>query len=180
MRFAKKLLHNFEYFLIDKESTVSRQEIYRLWYDVYSREMNRNLTYADHTNETLIDKLEPHSHIVIATNRSKIVGTFRINLPEDCDLGYYNELYQLESFKSSEIAIGTRYMVLPNYRGNYISQELMVSAIKFLKNIGRKQLIIDCNLPVYNLFKKMDFKEYLEEKNSHEFGQVKIMKYEIL
>lgn len=179
MLLAKKTQHNFEYFLLNKESSDSREEIYRLWYDIYSKEMKRNLKYANHIDKTLIDTLEPHSHIVIAANKNKIIGTFRINLPEDCDLGYYNELYQLESFRPHEIAIGTRYMVSPDYRGNYISQGLMMSAIRFLANIGKKYLIIDCNSPIHNLFKKMGFNEYLEERYSHEFGTVRIMKYRI-
>jgi predicted GNAT family N-acyltransferase len=179
MFIANKISYDFEYFLIDKKSTKSRHEVYRLWYNVYFKEMKRNLKYADHINKVLIDPLEPHSHIILAKHYNKLVGTFRINLPEDCELDYYNDLYQLKDFKNNEIAIGTRYMILPDYRGNYISHELMNSAIQVLKDMGKKLLIIDCNPPVYNLFKKLGFTSYLEEKTSHEFGKVHIMKYEI-
>lgn len=175
----RKLELDYEYFYINKNSTMSRKVFYKLWYDIYYKEMKRKLEYIDHFNQTLIDDLEPYSYLIFSKNNKEIVGTFRINLPEDSNLGYYQEFYQLNNFTVSEVAIGTRFMVSPTHRGNYISHKLISTAINLLREMGKKILIIDCNTSVYKLFIKLGFTDYLGIKISKEFGNVNIMKYEI-
>ncbi len=180
MQLATVISNSYEYHLIEKPQTNSREGIYRLWYDVYCVEMNRNLDYADHENKTITDDLEPHSYIFAAKDlNNNVIGSIRINFPEDGYPAYYDDLYELNTFNPGDVGFATRYMVHSNYRGNYISHELMMEATSLLKRKGKKYLIIDCNPPVYKLFEKLGFVDYLGEKNSKEYGLVKIMKLDI-
>lgn len=180
MQLARNMLSKFDYYLIEKGRTEDRLGVYKLWYEVYCKEMKRDLDFADHNNMTLVDRLEPHSYLLTAKGvNGDIVGSIRINFPEDEYVSYYKELYELCNFKHGEVGFATRYMVHSNYRGNYISHELMDSAIGFLEKRNKKVLIVDCSPPVYKLFDKLGFTDYLGEKYSERYGKVKIMKFDI-
>lgn len=169
----------FDCFLIEKNCLEGRREVYNLWYEVYYKEMGRNTQYANHQDKVITDALEPHSYIIIAKTRNTIIGSFRINFPEDGEISYYDDFYTLTNFKSNSIGIGTRYMVHPNFRGNYVSHLLVDHSIDFLRQLGKKSLIIDCNPPVYKLFEKQGFTDYLGEKESKEYGKVRIMRFDL-
>ncbi len=169
-----------QYSVLSSNLIKHRVEIYKLWYDVYCTEMCRDLYRADHINKILFDELEPHSEIIIAKVGYKIIGTLRLNIPEQGAISYYDDFYELNRFDKSIVGIGTKYMVHPDYRGNNISHALMRYAVDHLRSIGKKYLIIDCSPRVYKLFDKLGFFQYLAEKNCTNYGRVKVMKYEIL
>lgn len=172
-------VNDIQYEVIDKKVKENRSDIYNLWYNVYCREMGRNILYADHKNCQITDSLEPHSYIIVAKIHNIVIGSFRINLPEDGDVSYYNELYNLDAIDKRTIGIGTRYMVLSPYRGLYISQYMMAEAFRLLSEKDKKTLIIDCSPAVFKLFEKMGFADLLEERRITEYGSVRIMKYDI-
>jgi predicted GNAT family N-acyltransferase len=170
---------SFYYQTIKKNSMDGREEVYNLWYQIYYLEMGRNLQYVNHKKQQIMDSLEPHSYIFTARMHNRIVGSFRINFPEDGNLSYYKDFYELENLNSQEISIGTRYMVDRDYRGLYISWYLIDEAMKFLSLMNKKTLIIDCSPPVYEHFEKLGFTDLVGEKQSPEYGCVRIMKYDI-
>ena len=171
--------HSIELSQLGNNTLSQRNEVYKLWYEIYYQEMGRNSQYADHINKLIKDELEPHSHIFMAKINGITVGTFRVNLPEDGGLSYYQKLYRLDDSKKNQIAIGTKYMVHSKYRGNYISHMLMSQAVEFLHDSEKTQLIIDCNPCVYKLFKNMGFTDYLNEVIHREYGKVSVMEFNI-
>ena len=166
--------------MIEKSNNYSRDSVYDLWYQVYFMEMGRNAHYANHKRKQITDALEPHSYIFTAEIYNTVIGSLRVNFPEDGNISYYKDLYELDTLQVKSVGIGTRYMVDKAYRGLYISYHLIDQAIRFLSKMNKKMLIIDCSPPVYGHFEKLGFTDLLGERKSAEYGRVRIMKYDIV
>ena len=56
---------------VEKFNSKNRNDIYKLWYDIYYIEMNRNHKYVCHNKKTIIDELEDSSTILVLKNSNK-------------------------------------------------------------------------------------------------------------
>ena len=164
---------------VEKFNSKNRNDIYKLWYDIYYIEMNRNHKYVCHNKKTIIDELEDSSTILVLKNSNKqIIGTSRINTPYD-NLYEYVDFYKLKHFEKNKVAIVTKFMIEREYRKNQTSYILALSTVEYCKQNNIEWIIMDCSPRLYDFFEKLGFKEYLGIKYSEEYGEVKIMKFNV-
>lgn len=164
---------------VEKFNSKNRNDIYKLWYDIYYIEMNRNHKYVCHNKKTIIDELEDSSTILVLKNSNKqIIGTSRINTPYD-NLYEYFDFYKLNHFEKNKVAIVTKFMIEREYRKNQTSYILALSTVEYCKQNNIEWIIMDCSPRLYDFFEKLGFKEYLGIKYSEEYGKVKIMKFNV-
>lgn len=155
-----------------------RQAVYELWYSIYYVEMQRNASYADHINKTIIDTLEPHSDILIVLENGKLVGSSRINYCYHEDLGYYNRFYQLDQFDPYSTVIVTRFMLEKHLRSSQASYQLASATVEFCKKNKKNMIVMDCSPRLYKFFEKLGFVNHIGIVTSPEYGEVSILKYE--
>ena len=164
---------------VEKFNSKNRNDIYKLWYDIYYIEMNRNHKYVCHNKKTIIDELEDSSTILVLKNSNKqIISTSRINTPYD-NLYEYFDFYKLNHFEKNKVAIVTKFMIEREYRKNQTSYILALSTVEYCKQNNIEWIIMDCSPRLYDFFEKLGFKEYLGIKYSEEYGEVKIMKFNV-
>ncbi len=151
---------------VEKFNSKNRNDIYKLWYDIYYIEMNRNHKYVCHNKKTIIDELEDSSTILVLKNSNKqIIGTSRINTPYD-NLYEYFDFYKLNHFEKNKVAIVTKFMIEREYRKNQTSYILALSTVEYCKQNNIEWIIMDCSPRLYDFFEKLGFKEYLGIKYS--------------
>jgi predicted GNAT family N-acyltransferase len=167
---------NFIFTLCDKKE---RLKVYKLWYDVYFREMNRNSEYANHADELILDDLEPNSDIILLKNEGRIIGTSRISRPSTTDLSYYHDLYQLHEFHENNICIVTRYMIYKEYRKRDLGYALALATIEYCHKFNIQWIVMDCSPNLYGYFEKLGFDSHLGVVHHPEYGEVKIMKFDV-
>lgn len=169
--------HKIKYLLIPPGLMAHRQSAYRLWFNVYAREMRRNLSYADCDRKEISDRLEPKSWIFLAHHQNRAVGTFRVSFWHQQSLGTYCDLYSLSRSEKRGIAIGTRLMVDKSYRNSGIARRMILNAVSMIENIGNMRLIVDCNPPVNKLFVNLGFERFQSRAISPEYGEVELLNY---
>lgn len=172
---------SIKFHLCDKSD---REEIYQLWYKIYFEEMGRNQLYANHELKQISDDIEHNSIIIIAKDENKIVGTSRVHIYPDVigEIEYYENLYKLSDFSkknSGKIAIVTRYMVDKDYRKFGLGFSLALATVNFCIKNDIRWIIMDCSPNLYDYFEKIGFSEYLGVLNHKEYGEVKIMKFDV-
>jgi hypothetical protein len=127
---------------VEKFNSKNRNDIYKLWYDIYYIEMNRNHKYVCHNKKTIIDELEDSSTILVLKNSNKqIIGTSRINTPYD-NLYEYFDFYKLNHFEKNKVAIVTKFMIEREYRKNQTSYILALSTVEYCKQNNIEWIII--------------------------------------
>ena len=70
-------------------------------------------------------------------------------------------------------------MIEREYRKNQTSYILALSTVEYCKQNNIEWIIMDCSPRLYDFFEKLGFKEYLGIKYSEEYGEIKIMKFNV-
>lgn len=161
-----------------------KEDVYRLWYQIYFEEMGRNSLYANHDLKQICDDMEKNSIIILAKDGNNLVGTSRIHIYPDnaSEIPYYEDLYKLENFfneKFEKIAIVTRYMVDKVYRKLGLGFSLALATVNYCIKNNIRWIIMDCSPNLYDYFEKIGFSEYLGILHHKEYGEVKIMYFDV-
>jgi len=103
----------------------------RLRYAVYVEEMGRYRSRADHGSRRLAEPEDEHSLVFFARDGDQVVGTTRLTWGGDGFSDRQIEHYSLKPFlaeiPAERMAVGERGMVLPQYRGSGVYDELMAA-----------------------------------------------------
>jgi hypothetical protein len=155
-----------------------KNKIYQFWYDVYYCEMGRNRKYVNFNKKILIDEFEPNSDCLYVENNNTIIATSRI-ITNDIFLGYYYNFYALDLFSKESYCVVTKYMIDQSNRNGSLGYILALATVEYCKKRGIKWIIIDCSPIRYDYFAKLGFEEHLGLAYSPEYGEVKIMKFDV-
>jgi len=155
-----------------------KDKIYRFWYDVYYREMGRNRKYVNLDKKMLIDEFEPNSDCLYVENDNAIVGTSRI-ITNNMFVGYYYDFYKLDWFGQDSYCVVTKYMVDQSNRSGILGYILALATVEYCRRKGIRWIVIDCSPIRYDYFAKLGFEEHLGLAHSPEYGEVKIMKFDV-
>jgi hypothetical protein len=142
-------------------------------YRIYVEEIGRFQKYADHIEKTVHEPLDSHAHILMAEEGANVVGTVRVNLGKEGDLGIYEELYRLRELGSlfpNRVSITTKLMVAPEYRHTPLAIELALACYKYATDADADA--IDCNPPLKPFFAKLGYRQIFDPINHPEYGQV--------
>jgi len=160
-------------------SRADREAVYRFRYRVYVEEMGRQQTYADHDAKTICEPLDEFGALVVARDpNGRVVGSVRINQANDPHIGYYRDLYQMDSFAPHyphKVWVVTKLMVNQSLRSVSHVAIALAKACALMNYVApNKFTLIDCNDYLVPYFERMGFCEY--GKACHpEFGDVCLM-----
>lgn len=156
-------------------TTAELEQVYQFRYKIYVDEMGRKQTYADHRRKTIIEPLDKTGYIFGAFENGEVVGTFRVNLAKESDLGYYVELYRMPSVGESypnHTSIITKLIVDQNHRFGKLTTRLCQAAYIFGMEHEIKFNFIDCNEPLVGFFMAFGYEVYTANVIHPEYGEV--------
>jgi 7-keto-8-aminopelargonate synthetase-like enzyme len=120
-------------------SVVTSEEqdlVYRFRYAVYVEEKRRNIASADHERRLINDSLDTSARIIAAFDSSgKVVGSLRVNLLRESNVGPFRERYQLGQLSSGEAAsasVSTRYVISRDHRNGALAIRMVRHACQVL------------------------------------------------
>lgn len=157
------------------KTTAELEQVYQFRYNIYVEEMGRKQIYADHQRKTVIEPLDKTGYIFGAFENGEVIGTFRVNLAKESDLGYYVELYQMPSVGESypnHTSIITKLLVANNYRCGRLATRLCQAAHIFGMEKKLKFNFIDCNQHLVKFFKFIGYELYTANVIHPEYGEV--------
>lgn len=140
--------------------------------------MGRNRKYVNFNKKMLIDEFEPNSDCLYVEKNNAIIATSRI-ITNHMFLGYYYNFYALDLFNQESYCVVTKYMVDNSNRNGSLGYILALATVEYCKKRGIKWIIIDCSPIRYDYFAKLGFEEHLGLTYSPEYGEVKIMKFDV-
>lgn len=170
-------LSNINIFKIKSESDLILTG--RLRYQATVEEMGLDMKHADHGMRTVIEPLDHFGHIFVAWNENgEAIGTVRINIIAEGDIGHYYDLYDVERIYSEKsatrVSVTTRMVVDKRYRGTRLSLMLSQAAYGFYLENNIEYDVIDCRHRLVPFFQKLGFVEHVKSLTHPEFGSVKV------
>ena len=156
-----------------------REAIYRLRYRVYVEEMQRPQKDADHEARLIRDALDDFGLLFGAWRHGVCIGTLRVNLLRDGDIGDYRTMYGLQSLTPQEVfhtSITTRLMVLPGARRRGVSIALASAAAALAPEKDITHDYIDCNAHLVPFFAHLGYVPHRADLVHPEYGAVTVMK----
>jgi hypothetical protein len=110
--------------------------VYRFRYAVYVEEKGRNIADADRERCVITDSLDATGRLLAAFDTSgNVLGSLRVNLLRESDIGRYRERYQLGQLSSAEAAsasVSTRYAIAREHRRGALAVSIARYARKLL------------------------------------------------
>lgn len=122
------------------------EQAQRLRYEVYCDELRRQSPYADPVRRILADGLDARGHTFLAVEAGQPIGTLRVNLASDGELGVLEELYGMRTsaHHPRRTAICTKFIVKKAKRGGATSLRLISAVAKFGLRNSVREGFIDC------------------------------------
>jgi hypothetical protein len=151
-------------------------EVAKLRYRVYVQEMGRQLRYADHKREIVLEPLDHTARILAAFDREgRAKATVRTNLGFESGFGHYRELYNLEicgPFYPDQVSITTRLLVEAQFRSTPLPLRLVRRLFEEGYSRGICFDFIDCGKPLVPFFQKLGHRQLLPNIDHPEFGEM--------
>jgi len=100
------------------ETEADRLAVYRLRYEVYVEEMQRQQPAADHARRLVREPCDERSTLLMARDGDRLAGTSRITRHQDypCPLADYYGIDRLTRHTTAGISEGTKLMIRPRHR----------------------------------------------------------------
>ncbi len=161
---------NIEVVLCKKSECVLAAQ--RLRYTVYCKELNRTSPYADNEKQILADDLDAHGALFVAYLDGQPVGTVRVNLARDGDLGVLENLYGMHSSRHHRQATSTitKFAILNEHRKGPTYGKLFEAIFTYLLDCSVEEFYIDGIPRVAKFYKLMGFRQCEEEFIHYENG----------
>ena len=143
--------------------------------------MGRCQKDADHNRKRIEDDLDARGHILGAWVGQNLVGTVRVNLLREGDVGAYEALYRLHEISTQDAqhtSITTRMMVLPGFRGSHVAARLASDIYAFALSRGVLFDFIDCNAHLVSFFERLGYQVQHTAVHAN-YGPVTVMRLEV-
>jgi predicted GNAT family N-acyltransferase len=152
------------------ESEDDLQAIFRLRYEIYNQEMNKESASIDHEMEMLTDSSDDTARILYAAVDGEIVGTVRLHWGGMAPFAAeFFETYELERFESvvspDQMVIFTRFMVRKQYRGTMLPFQLLGAIAQYSLDKKVRLSFCDCQPHLLNLFTRLGYRTYTKTYN---------------
>jgi N-acyl-L-homoserine lactone synthetase len=152
--------------------------VYRLRYRIYVEELRWTQHYADHIQRQIIDPLDNAAHQIVAWQNGRLVGFVRLNFCSEMDVGYYDQLCQMNQVADDHpraTSLCTRLMVIPHLRGSPLAVRLCSFCYAFALERGIKHNFIDTDDHLVPFFKRLGYVAHAPKAEHPEYGWVKPM-----
>ena len=158
-----------------------RNAVFRLRYQVYTEELGRYSEIADHASKMLIEDIDEHSRLFYAVIDGKPVAGMRQTWGGDGPFTQRHiDQYQIAPFlertDASNLLIGERLHVLPQYRGTDVLFRMFTTALSFVKEHDIELVFGDCEPHLLNMYMSLGFRTYSKRNfNSPAAGYLVLM-----
>ncbi|MEM7705657.1 MAG: GNAT family N-acetyltransferase [Pseudomonadota bacterium] len=137
----------------------------RFWYDVYVKEMGRDLNDAstDHESRELSDPFDEIGRLFIARDDNRVVGTVLGTPGRDASFGYYETLYRLnELTEASRLrsSLTNKLIVAKEKRRSPLALKLATTVYRQGLSDGVQRNYIDCNAHLVSFFRRMGYRRH--------------------
>lgn len=160
-----------------------RLAVFRLRYAIYIEEMGRPLKKVNHADKVLVDSLDvPEAILLAAWHEGQIVGTARTNYLRNCDIGEYDEFYDLSALSASDRAvtsISTRIMVRPDFRRTTLAAHLASGLYRQALADGILADFCDCNEHLLPFFGGLGYRIHRADVRHAEYGCVTVLRLDM-
>jgi predicted GNAT family N-acyltransferase len=156
-------------------------QIYHLRYNVYVEEFEYQQSYANHKEKIIYEPLDDNAYLVGAFLDNQAVGTIRCNLVSQSNIGYYSDLYKIDSISadSTQKAITTKFIIEKKHRNTILAHRLFQAAYEYYLQQNVKYAFSDCELTLLNFCQRYGCKPILEVKHPELGGEGIVMLLEI-
>lgn len=142
------------------KSSLEREEIYRMRYDVYIGEKRYAQKYVDHVRKTICEPLDEDGFVYGAFAGNQIVGTVRTNYASQSQLEEYFDLFGVNPRLFPNAALSTKLIVTPAYRGTTLALRLCAATYLQALRDGIRYGFIDCDPSMAPLYERLGFRAY--------------------
>lgn len=158
-----------------------RNEIYKLRYEIYVKEIGLKQTYACHASETVSEPLDENACLFFAKIKDEVVGVCRLNYARHDDLRFYSDIYDLDRHlekNREETAIASKLLVKQSHRNTQVTYRILMEMYKNALSENIKYTFMDCapTKSLVNFYKKWGFIEHKAIANHPDTGVVTVLK----
>ncbi|MEN8132821.1 MAG: GNAT family N-acetyltransferase [Pseudomonadota bacterium] len=149
---------NVEVYLCRNDAMLA--EAFRVRYQVYCEELDRESPNADHENKIIRDPLDDCGLTFIAVKDDETVGTIRGNLSAEGPLGILEDFYNMDAsiHHPQKTGVITKFAVKNSSRGGVIAMKLIAAIRQYGGRHNIRECYIDCIPRLLPLFKFFGFK----------------------
>lgn len=146
------------------QTTVERDAVFRLRYEVYVAEQGKAYTTVDHSSRSFREDLDDEGVILSIQEDRRLVATVRVNwLPSERLVAHYSEVLQFDLFdriEPSRICVCSRLAVEPGQRSMGRCAALLESLYRIAAERQTQICLMTCRRSVLPLFQKYGHREY--------------------
>jgi hypothetical protein len=164
-------------------SPEQRAAAFKFRYQVWVEELEQPSRFANHYEKQLRDDLDDFAHIVIAQDGEKIVGTQRINVASQGNLGEWIDFFglrELDSFFPQAISYSSRLMIASSHRSSALSSRLNRRCYEIGTNFGVCFDFIDCREHFMPYFSRIGYRVARTELDAGEVVPMVLLTHDVL
>ena len=159
-----------------------REEIFKLRYEVFVEEIGYNLSHADNIKKIIREPLDNSAKIFAIFRNKQVISTLRINLSRNSDLGFYSQIYKMQTLAGTAhpqyTSISNYLIVKKEFRGSPIILDLARIFYEQLLLEGIKYDFLDCETYMLPFYSRLGYKN-MGEITHPEFGKGYLMMLDI-
>jgi CRP-like cAMP-binding protein/predicted GNAT family N-acyltransferase len=140
-----------------------RERLYRLRYDIFTKEQSKYVGIADHGRKMLMDGLDPVAEHFAVSRQSEPVASLRILYGADKATPAMVRNLSLDKFghlEPDEVSFCGRLFVLPAYRGSTALFHLIQHCYRASRERGTRIDFIFCNPHLVRMYEQLGYRRY--------------------
>lgn len=140
-----------------------KEAVYRLRYDIYIRE--RREKHATAIDGQMKEAVDAVSYLFYAKDQDRMVGTLRLTWGAETAFSpLWEAMYDLPRFSAllepTQMAVFSRFVVRPEYRGSVAPFQLVGAALSFCWDHGIAVGFADCQPYLLDVYLRLGFRTY--------------------
>ncbi|MCA9697535.1 MAG: GNAT family N-acetyltransferase, partial [Myxococcales bacterium] len=146
------------------ETAADRAAVYNLRYQLYVEMQGLFADIADHDNRWLRDALDDEATLLMAEQDGQLIGTSRLvwgaqgfdaALRETFDIARFTDL-----ISEADMAVGSRFLVLPEYRQSPVPAHLFMGMAGVLVERGTEIMFGECEPHLLNTWGRLGVRAF--------------------
>jgi CRP-like cAMP-binding protein/predicted GNAT family N-acyltransferase len=140
-----------------------REQLYRLRYDIFTKEQSKYVAIADHGRKMLVDALDPVAEHFAVSHQGDLVASLRILYGADKATPAMIQNLSLDKFGHlvpEHVAFCGRLFVLPAYRRSAALFALVQHCYRASRERGARIDFIFCNPHLVRMYEQLGYRRY--------------------
>ncbi len=153
---------------------LTKQDIYKLRYNIYAEEMGKNLSTVDHKSKLIYDEKDKTAVHFYLEEGGEIVACLRTNFGKDgAFLSEEKKNYAFEKFgnyKEKNFCISSKLMIAPHLRNSGVVGQLLVRAYLYARERGAQFDFCNCATSLVQLYEFFGYRRYKKNITDEDVG----------